>query len=331
MQLTEIYRPIRKELEGVEDAIQKALCQAKNTSILKVSRFLLKTPGKRLRPALTILCAKAVTNSPQPSAFSPQLINVAAAIELIHMASLVHDDVIDHSHKRHHQATANSRWGNDASIALGDYLHALSFKLLSGCSHADILGCISDAAQAMCEGELIQLLERDNLSLLKDRYLVIIGKKTASLFSASCQAGALLSHASRKMHLALKDYGLNFGIAFQIVDDYMDLVAPEEVLGKAPGQDLVMGELTLPLLNLLQSLGKSERARLEKLLTTRTENCLTQVKRELANSRAKNYIRRISSSYINSSKKNVNVLPDSPYKKSLLALGDLILKRGFNH
>lgn len=328
MQLQEIYQPIRKELRDVEDTIQASLSQAKNTSILKVNRFLLDSAGKRLRPALAILCAKAATIL-KPQASSHQLINVAASLELIHMASLIHDDVIDHSHKRHHNATVNSKWGEDTSIALGDYLHALAFKLLAACNNTDILSCISAATQAMCEGELIQVLERDNLALLKERYLLIIKKKTASLFAASCQAGALTSGVSRQIENALKEYGLNFGIAFQIIDDYRDLVAPEEELGKAPGQDIASGELTLPLLNLLASSNKTKRKGLEKQLAEKDAGCLKRIREALINSKAKTYTRQITVQYINTAKKYLKPLGDSEYRKSLFDLADLILKRCF--
>lgn len=329
MQLKEIYRPIQKELKDVEDAIRVSLAQAKNSSILKVNRFLLESPGKRLRPALVILSARASVNH-KPQLPYQHLINIASSIELIHMASLIHDDVIDHSAQRHHSATINSQWGEDASIALGDYLHALAFKLVSRSSNTDILGCISAATQAMCEGELIQVLERDNLSLLKARYLLIIKKKTASLFAASCQAGAIASHSSRPLQNALKDYGLNFGVAFQIIDDYMDLMAPEEKLGKEPGQDIAVGEVTLPLLNLLKTLNKKERTRLEKLLKAKPNGCLPHIRKELANSKAQSYTKKISLSYVNSAKERLKTLPHSEYRKSLLDLGDLVLNRGFD-
>lgn len=328
MQLKEVYRPIARELSEVEDTIYASLQEAKNASILKVNRFLLEGSGKRLRPALVILSAKASGNH-KPQLPHRQLIAIASSIELIHMASLIHDDVIDHSARRHHQATINSKWGADTSIALGDYLHALSFKLIATCSNTDILNCISAATQAMCEGELIQVLERDNLSLLKERYLLIIKKKTAGLFAASCQVGAIASNSSKPLQNALKDYGLNFGIAFQIVDDYLDLMAPEETLGKAPGQDIAVGEVTLPILHLFKFLSKKEKSRLEKLLKTRPSDCLQYIRKRLKAPKAKDYTKDMSFSYLDSAKKSLKKLPDSKYRKSLLDLGDVVFKRGF--
>jgi len=326
MQLKEIYQPIRKELKEVERTLEKSLSRARSGSILKVNRFVLNTPGKRLRPALVILSAKAA-NSFQPSAVSRQLIKIASAIELIHTASLIHDDVIDHSDRRHNHQTVNSLWGEDVSITLGDYLYTLAFELISGCANPDILGCISQAAKAMCEGELLQVLERDNLSLLKEKYMLIIKQKTASLFAASCQAGAIASNSSRSVRKALADYGMNFGIAFQMIDDCLDLMGQGESLGKAPGQDIRMGEVTLPLLNLLKSVSPSQRQRLKKLLKSKDDDCLEKIRQELDNSNALEAARSISQGYLDLAKERLKVLANSPARESLFGLGDYLFKR----
>ena len=210
MQLKEIYQPISRELRDVEEILESCLYETQNQSILRVNRFLLESPGKRIRPALVILSAKA-TLSHSPEVVRRNLIKIASAIELIHMASLIHDDVVDHSTLRHNKPTINSKWGQDVSIALGDYLYSLAFKLISKCGNVDILDCVSSAAKAMCSGELIQIVERDNVSLLKERYLLIIKEKTAALFAASCQSGALITQSPRFIQSALKGYGLNFG------------------------------------------------------------------------------------------------------------------------
>ena len=328
MRLKEIYQPIRQELTQVDEVIKTSLSEARNSSILKVNRFLLESGGKRMRPALVILSAKA-SNGKADSPVNKQLINIAASIELIHMASLIHDDVIDHSQRRHNNPTVNSRWGMDVSITLGDYLYSLAFELISNCGNTDILSCISSATKSMCEGELSQVVERDNLSLLKDRYLMIIKKKTASLFAASCEVGAISANSSRSLQSALRHYGLNFGIAFQIVDDYLDLTGGENNLGKAPGQDISVGEVTLPLLNLLKSSDKNQRSRLKEMLKSKDTNSLERIRKELVDSDAYLYTRKISSSYISLAKDKLKALKDSKYRRCLFGLGDLILKRGF--
>ena len=310
MQLKEIYQPIKKELREVERVLGASLGQTNNESILKLNRFLLESPGKRLRPALVILSAKASVNR-KPQFPEQQLINIASSIELIHMASLIHDDVIDHSDKRHHNETVNSRWGQDVSITLGDYLYSLAFELISHCSNTDILNCISSATKAMCEGELLQVMERDNISLMKERYMVIIKKKTASLFAASCKVGAIASNSSQPIRNALTRYGLNFGIAFQMIDDCLDLMGQEFSLGKAPGQDINVGEVTLPILNLLKSVSGSQRRKLKKLLRSKDSDCLKEIRRKLDSSNALEVTKKISLSYLDSAKEKLMVLSDS--------------------
>lgn len=328
MQLNEIYKPIRRELNQVEKVLELSLRETKNESILRLNRFLLESPGKRLRPAMLILSARATVGRSR-EAVSRELINLACAIELIHIASLVHDDVIDHSAFRHNNPTVNSRWGADVSIALGDYLYSLAFKLIATCNNTDILDCISSATKSMCEGELTQVVERDNLSLLKERYIMIVKKKTAGLFAASCQAGAILSDSPRPLQNALKAYGLNFGVAFQIIDDYLDIAAPKARLGKSPGQDIAVGEMTLPLLNLLKFADKNKRYRLENLLKSKTNGCFKKIKAELSNSGAVSRTKKITLSYLNSAKDRLRALSDSEYRKALLGLVDVVLKKGF--
>lgn len=347
MRLKYIYRPIEKELKNMEKFLEISLNKSKNRSILRINNFLLGSHGKRIRPALMILSAKAVSNDQDP-AINHQLIKIASAIELIHAASLIHDDVIDSSYIRHSRPTVNSKWGEDVAIALGDYLYSEAFELISCCGNMDIIRCISSATKSMCEGELLQVCERDNLDLLRERYMVIIKKKTASLFAASCEAGGLISRSghlnpvrnidsegggeiSNGVKKALREYGLNFGIAFQIVDDYLDIVAEEQKLGKAPGQDIGVGEMTLPLLNLLESADQGEREELKALFAAKEgKERLPRIRSKLLKSRAGIKTKELTSSYMGLAKQNLDILSPSPYKESLIRLADFIMERGFS-
>jgi octaprenyl-diphosphate synthase len=285
----------------------------------------LESPGKRLRPTLVILSTKV--SSSQKQRRRPQgLIKIASAIELIHIASLIHDDVIDHAFLRHHKPTINAKWGEDTSIALGDYLYSVAFELIAQCKNSDILSCISSATKAMCEGELIQVCERDNLSLLKQRYILIVKKKTASLFAASCQAGAMLTNQHDAVHRVLRSYGLNFGIAFQIIDDCLDLIGEEKNLGKSPGADFKMGELTLPLLNLL-SQEKDKNRLLHLLRQADRQEAFKEIKHRFINSSALLKTKADTSIYIQKAKKHLSGLKDSCFKESLSALADFIIER----
>ena len=269
MDLRQIYKPIRGELKKVEGILRHRLGGSQNKSIVELCNFLLTARGKMIRPALVIFSAKITNGSDRSRPSSSDLFKIASAMELIHMASLIHDDIIDRADLRHNKPTVNYKWGQDVSIALGDYLYSLAFELLSHCANTDILQCISSAAKAMCEGELVQVCRRDNVNILKERYMVMVKKKTASLFAASCQAGALVSGSSRAAQAALRDYGMNFGITFQIVDDYLDFVGEKRSLGKRPGQDIRVGEVTLPMIDLLESLPRRQQAQMKKLFLTK--------------------------------------------------------------
>jgi octaprenyl-diphosphate synthase len=321
MQLELIYQNIRQELRKVEEVLATSLGRSKNKTILKVGRRLLETGGKRIRPALVILCAKA---SHQSSVINEQaLVSIASAMELIHAASLIHDDIIDHASLRHNKPTINSKYGQDISIALGDYLYSIGFELIASCRNTDILSCVASATKAMCEGELIQVCERDNLDLLKKRYIIIAKKKTASLFVASCQAGAMLSESGMPVQQTLKEYGLNFGVAFQIADDCLDLIGKARDLGKTPGADFRVGELTLPVLNLL-SQSKDKNGIISLMKRKNKPEAFDKIKQRFINSPAFLRTKDDASFYIHKAKRSLNSLGNSCFKQSLFALADYI-------
>jgi len=325
MQLKDIFQPIEKELKEVSGALASSLSKSKNESILKIGRFLLETPGKRLRPALVILSAKATSTYHSPITGN-QLTQIASAMELIHAASLIHDDVIDHASLRHNKSTINYKWGNDVSIALGDYLYSVAFELISICGNTGILQCISSATKSMCEGELIQVCERDDLALLRERYITIVKKKTASLFIASCRAGAILADAKLSYKDAVSEYGLNFGIAFQIMDDYLDLIARQEDLGKSPGADFKMGELTLPILNLLSQ--SEDKAKIISLLKEKDkQKTFGRIRQRFMNSPALFKTKEDISFYVEKAKRGLNRLEESSFKQSLSGLADFVIEK----
>jgi len=325
MQLKEIYQPIAKRLSGVERVLKSSLMNSKSSSILKIGGYLLDVKGKRLRPALVILSAQAALKQKPKYAYQ-QLTRVASAIELIHTASLIHDDVIDHASLRHNKRTINAKYGQEAAIVLGDYLYSIGFELISSCDNPGILSCVASATKLMCEGELLQVCQRDNLDLLKERYIVIAQKKTASLFVASCQAGAVLSNCSGLVKRGLKEYGLNFGIAFQIIDDCLDLIGEAKDLGKTPGADFKMGELTLPVLNLL-TLNK-DRSKLMSLIKQQdSPGAFKELKQRFIHSPALLKTKEDAYFYIQEAKKGLNRLEDSCFKQSLFNLADYLLDK----
>lgn len=323
MRLENIYRPIKKELIKVDNAL-KASLKNEDASVSDIAYYLLAVKGKRLRSAMVILSAKASRAEKRINERS--IISIAAALELIHMSSLIHDDVLDKTNLRHNRPTINARWGQDVSIALGDYLYSIGFDLIASCKNPEILSCVSQATKAMCEGELVQVSRRNNLELLKEQYIVIVKKKTASLFAASCQAGAMISNNRRSVHCALKEYGLNFGIAFQIIDDCMDLIGTKEDLGKPPGVDFKMGELTLPVLNLLSQ--SKDKDRIISLIRQQANpEAFEDLRERFIDSEAAVKTKMDILFYIRKAKAELGRLDSSSFKQGLLDLTDFMAKR----
>ncbi|MBN1794362.1 MAG: polyprenyl synthetase family protein [Candidatus Omnitrophica bacterium] len=329
MELQTIYHPIKDEMRRVEDELARSLFKTRHYGVERVSHYLLESPGKRIRPALCILSAKASLGNRLSPERGKELIKAAAAIELIHLASLVHDDVIDQAHLRHNRPTINARWKEDVSIAFGDYINSLAFELIAECSIPDIPQCLSAATRLMCEGELLQVLKRED-TVSEEEYFLVVKKKTASFFVACCRCGSLISETRRHISEALKDYGFNFGIAFQIIDDYLDLTGAEEALGKDPGQDIKTGELTLPLLKLQGLLSEPQKKDLENLLYSgNKKDAFSQIKHLFFSSGAALKTREAAVFFADSAKAGITTLPDSRYKEGLHLLADYIIERGF--
>jgi len=329
MQLADIYRPVRDDLDAVEGVLRKSLTGTGDGSMAEVGRYVLEAGGKRMRPALVLLSAGASGGDAARGA-RQHLVGLAAAAELIHMASLLHDDVVDDARLRHHNPTINTRWGDDVSIALGDYLYSIAFHLISMSDDPGIVQVMSSATVAMCEGQLLQICERTNLNLSRERYVEIVEKKTAALFAASAEVGASLSSRKESLRRALRDYGLSLGISFQIVDDYLDLIGDEKRMGKEPGQDIAAGEATLPMLNLWEILSDEERKATADLLSSHTgADALSIIREKLVSTGAASMTEKAAISYANSARESLSVLTNSTYKESLLGLADFVLERGF--
>lgn len=330
MELREIYQPIAEELRTVEGFLSSSIRESANRSILAMSNLLLESPGKRIRPALVILSGKAASGRKGDSGSHDDLVKVAAAVELIHMASLIHDDVIDEATMRHGEPSINARLGNDVSIALGDYVYSKAFELVGQCRNPDVFACMSQAISVMCEGELTQVCQRKNFNLSEDSYLVIIKKKTASLFAACCHAGTLIGNHNQVVQAALTEFGLNFGIAFQIADDCQDVISSEKSLGKRPGQDVMMGELTLPLMKLLNTIDATEKVKLTNALGSKISHAeFEHIRRTFLGSDALRKTKEAALEYAGYAKGRLSLLKDSDYKSSLSELADYVIHRKF--
>ena len=316
MKLEKIYSPIKKELGRIETELRSQLLSSKDKFILEVNGYLLDSAGKRLRPSLVLLSAKMNNH------WDKKAIPVAAALELIHTASLVHDDVLDEADLRRKRATVNTRWGNESAVLTGDYLYFKAFSILSQLEVQKISSIVSFAAEKMCEGEIIQTCKTYKLNLSEEDYLEIIEKKTASLMAASCEVGAVLCQSDPPTRKALASYGLNFGMAFQIIDDCLDLVFPADKMGKSTYKDFAQGKMTLPLIYLVRRLTKENGQKINGLFHKDREEIINLLREyevvEQSWQKAKEYLSR--------AKDQLKISRDSEAKEALFLLSDYLLE-----
>jgi len=330
MNLRQIYEPIADDLKLVEGLLASSISESNDHYGPVMRSLLVESPGKRIRPALVFLSERAASAGRSSTCDRRGLIEIATAVELIHIASLIHDDVLDGATMRHSRPTINARYGDDVSIVLGDYIYSKAFQLIGNCGNTDIFACMSEAIHSMCQGELMHVCQRRNLDLSKDSYIVIAKKKTASLFAASCHAGTIIGNHSRDLQTALKEFGLNFGVAFQIVDDCRDVISEEGELGKQPGQDVITGDVTLPLLTLSDTVGRAEREEIKNMLGSANDKAsLSRLRAMLANSDALCKTEQVVTSYLAGAKERLNSLADSVYKESLSRLVEHTTQRSF--
>lgn len=255
--LDEISDFLKPELAAVDQEIA-AIVESDTQLVTEVGNYVLSGRGKRLRPMMLLLVARAAGYEGESH------INVAAALEIIHTATLLHDDVIDKAALRRGKATVNARWGDDVAILIADYLYANAFRLAMQSLSPIVISTICQVTAQMCEGEMYQIEKRQQFLTTED-YLRIVRHKTAFLFSASTGLGAVIAGMNEKDILSLTHFGMDFGIAFQIIDDTLDLVGHDDELGKDSGTDIRNGKQTLPLIRTLEMADQAERQRMEAL------------------------------------------------------------------
>ena len=250
---------ISEDLTKVEAQFQEFLASDVYL-VRKVGEYVIASGGKRLRPMLLLLSARLAGYR------GSDHIGLAAVVEFLHTATLLHDDVVDDAILRRGNASANSLWGNQASVLVGDFLFAKSFSIMVGTGSLDVLRVLSDATTKMAEGEILQLVGTCDLDMDEPRYLDVVRSKTAILIAATCQVGGILGGVESGREQALEHFGMDLGIAFQFMDDALDYVAEEAEFGKARGHDLEEGKMTLPLIHALRQCSADERERVEEII-----------------------------------------------------------------
>ena len=261
--LDQALMPIQDDLAAVRERLLSHL----SDPIAQMVVYLITAGGKRLRPALVLL-----TGSSDDSSQRTRLIDTAAAVELIHTATLIHDDIIDQSPVRRSQPTFHARWGTERAVLMGDYLYATAFTVLARLQAPEVMQTMAEVCQQLSRGELREVEARYRLDLSEAEYLEIIRDKTASLIGGCCRCGALLGGAPSETVERLTVFGINFGLAFQIMDDCLDLIGDQQELGKSIHADLDKGALSLPVIYLTQTLSEGERRRLFAPLRARASD-----------------------------------------------------------
>ncbi len=339
MELTEIYRPIQSQLQAAEALLIRELAAQESfrTSLMgELTRHVARMSGKRIRPALALLGAGVAASLKRgrngSTAVRSHAVRLAVAVEMIHTATLLHDDVIDGASLRRGLVTLNAKWGDTLSVLSGDYLYSKAFCLLSELDNPKVQRLMSDTARIVCEGEVSQIQHQYDLTLSREKYLKIIHWKTASLMGASAEAGALLGGASTAQAARLGVFGASFGLAFQILDDMQDLVGDQDLLGKSLGTDLALGQMTLPLLYLRDSAGPELRSRLAQCFTGNGSRSAAQIqeqyrflKEQALKHQVPVYCKRIANRHLARARAALAPFPASPAKASLLALPDYLL------
>ncbi len=313
---------IENDLKNVELQFVKDL-HSNVPLISKVAKYLFSSGGKRIRPALLLLSAKLCDYK------GKRHIPLASVIEFIHTATLLHDDVVDNAQIRRGIASANTLWGNEASVLVGDYLFSKSFSIMIADGDLKIMHALSSATTIIAEGEVLQLISSTDLEITEERYVDVIKSKTAILLATACQTGAILGNVSQEREIALKEFGMNLGIAFQLIDDTLDYTSSEETFGKSIGHDLEEGKITLPLIHTLRNCNSSEK---EVIATIIQKDSMQEedFKRVFGLVHAYggiDYSLKVARSYVESGKSSLDAFADSPEKKALINIADYVLTR----
>jgi octaprenyl-diphosphate synthase len=316
----DLYAPIARDLEEVERILAESLSSQQHAIAALLDRVS-HYRGKRLRPALLLLVARGCGN------VTPAHHVLGAVVEMIHSATLVHDDILDGALVRRHVPTVNADWGTQTSILLGDYLFTHAFHLCATLNDARACRLIGEATNRTCEGELRQGVERGNLDLNEDEYLDIVEGKTADLIACCCRLGALFSGASAEVVEALARFGRGVGIAFQIADDLLDLVGEERSAGKSLGTDLEQRKLTLPLIHLLRAAPSSVSARLRQILTSPGNHKRESLRPYFAAGASLEYAQRRAEDFAEAAGEELRCLDPSPCRTILEAICERVVHR----
>ncbi|WP_067862786.1 octaprenyl diphosphate synthase [Neptuniibacter marinus] len=320
MQPHQLNPAIEPQFEAVNDFIINHL--GSNVPLVeKIGHYIVESGGKRIRPLLVLLAANAAGY--QGTAH----ISLAAIIEFIHTATLLHDDVVDNSDLRRGKDTANAKWGNAPSVLVGDFLYSRAFQILVDIGSMEIMSVISNATNVIAEGEVLQLLNTKNPDTTEEAYMQVILGKTAMLFEAATEAGAILAESTTDEREALRLYGLHLGIAFQLIDDVMDYLSTAEEMGKNVGDDLAEGKATLPLIHAMRAGSEEQRLLVRQAIRKGGLDDLQPIMNIVKETGAIEYTQEKAQTEVDAAIDALSALPDSSFKETLIQLANIAVKR----
>jgi octaprenyl-diphosphate synthase len=318
----EIFDLIHDDLDRVEEEIRRETVASVEV-VTNIGRYLQASGGKRLRPALLLLASKLVGEA------GASAIRLGAVVEIIHAATLVHDDVIDDARTRRGRPSTNVQWGNHTSVLAGDWLYMQAFQVALRERNFHVLDLLIGLTQMMVEGELLQLERIGSINVTEADCMELVDRKTACLFSVTAKLGALVSGADTQTEERLGDFAWNLGMAFQLVDDLLDFTAREKTLGKPVGNDLREGKVTLPLVYALERASDEERRRVETILRERSYDSVG-FPRILAMIERYHGITRVKErahAFTEKARGIIGEFPESPYQRALYSVTDLVTER----
>jgi octaprenyl-diphosphate synthase len=320
--LVQMFEPVRADLEAVELEFARQV-QSKVGIIPEIGRYIQKSGGKRVRPAVLLMSARLCGYS------GARAILNAAVVEFIHTATLVHDDIIDNADVRRGQKAVHSRWGSDVTVLAGDFLYIKSMAMALTQDTLDVVRLLCDVTLRMIEGELYQLTKNGVVDISEDEHFEIIRRKTAYLFAGCAQIGAMLGEVGEEKELALREYGFNLGVMFQLVDDLLDFTGEADAIGKPVGGDLREGKVTLPILHLLRNGGDEANVMIRRVVQERdvSPEEWARIRAMLAECGSIEYAYDRAVEFGEAAKRHLRLFPPSHERDALTAIADYVLSR----
>ena len=322
MQFEQIRALISADMRAVDDTIQQCL-QSDVALINQLSHYIINSGGKRLRPQLVLLAARAAGYPGNAH------IRLAAIIEFIHTATLLHDDVVDDSKMRRGQESANAVWGNEAAVLVGDFLYSRAFEMMVGVGSMRVMDILSHTTNAIAEGEVLQLLNIHDPETTEEAYLNVIRRKTAKLFEAASQLGGVLAEVPQTQEKALAQYGMHLGTAFQLIDDVLDYSESSDAIGKNIGDDLAEGKPTLPLIYAMHNGDEAQSQVIRHAIKKGGLDDIEAVLAAIKETGAIDYSQVMACKEADAAKKALYELPDNDYRDALNALAKFSVSRHF--